>query len=112
MKDPETKTFGWTYFIDTRRCVSFESYHPIQFKNNIPFTLARWICIVENRDVKKKNVLENFKKILYSVEYPLKLIEETIQKTKISHLKFKSFKSRKAKTDSNNLVFVTIFNPK
>ena len=40
------------------------------------------------------------------------LIEEAIQKTKISHLEFKSVKSQKAKTDSNNLVFVTIFNPK
>ena len=64
------------------------------------------------RRSKEKNVIENFKKKLYSVEYPQRLIEEAIQKTKISHLKFKSFKSQKAKTDSNNLVFVTIFNPK
>ena len=67
---------------------------------------------MENVEVKKKNVIENFKKKLYSVEYPQRLIEEAIQKTKISHLKFKSFKSQKSKTDSNNLVFVTIFNPK
>ena len=67
---------------------------------------------MENVEAKKKNVIENFKKKLYYLEYTQWLIEEAIQNTKISQLKFKSFKSQKAKTDSNNLVFVTIFNPK
>ena len=47
---------------DTQRCVPFNSCHPKQCKNNIPFTLARIICtIMENRKV-RKNVWTNFKK--------------------------------------------------
>ena len=65
---------------DTRRCVPFNSCHPKQCKNNIPFTLARRICaIVENNDVRKKR-LDELQKILYSQEYPQNLIQEAIQK--------------------------------
>ena len=56
-KDPETNNIWMAIFYkktDTQRCVPFNSCHPKQCKNNIPFTLARIICtIMENSKVRK-----------------------------------------------------------
>ena len=41
---------------DTHRCIPFSSNHPKHCKNNIPFTMARRICIiVENTEAKMKH---------------------------------------------------------
>ena len=52
-KDPETNNIWMDIFYDktdTWRCVPFNSCHPKQCKNNIPFTLPRRICtIVEKK---------------------------------------------------------------
>lgn len=64
-KDPETKNI-WMDILykktDTWICVPFNSCYPKQCKNNIHFTLVRWIYnIVENSKV-RKNFWMNFKK--------------------------------------------------
>ena len=94
---------------DTRRCVPFNSCHPKQCKKNIPFTLARRICtIVENNEVRKKR-LDELQKLLYSQEYPQNLVQETIRK--VTSIPIENLRASKTKTDSNNLAFVTTFNP-
>ena len=94
---------------DTRRCVLFNSCHPKQCKKNIPFTLARRICIiVENNEV-RKNRLDELQKVLCSQEYPQNLIQEAIRK--VTSIPTENLMASKAKTDSNNLAFVTTFNP-
>ena len=84
-KDAETSNIWMDIFYkktNTRRCVAFNSCHPKQSKNNIPFTLARRICtIVENNEVRKKNVWTNFKKFYIPKnfqEFPQNLIQEAI----------------------------------
>ena len=94
---------------DTRRCVTFNSCHPKQCKNNIPFTLARRICtIVENNKVRKR-LFDELQKVLYSQEYPQNLIQEAIRK--VTSNPIENLRVSKAKTDSNKLAFVTNFNP-
>ena len=44
----------------------FNSRHPKQCKNNIPFTFARQICtIVENSEVREKRLVK-LREVLYS----------------------------------------------
>ena len=94
---------------DTRRCVPFNCCHPKQCKNNIPFILARRICtIMENSEVRKER-LDELKKVLYSHEYPQNLIQEAIRKA--TSIPIENLRTSKAETDSNNLAFVTAFNP-
>ena len=111
-KDPENNNIWMDIFYkktDTRRCVPFNSCHPKQCKKNIPFTLARRICtIVENNEVRKKR-LDELQKVLYSQEYPQNLVQEAIRK--VTSIPIENLRASKAKTDSNNLAFVTTFNP-
>ena len=94
---------------DTRRCVPFNSCHSKQCKKNIPFILARRVCtIVENNEVRKKR-LGKLQKVLYPQEYPQNLVQEAIRK--VATIPTKNLRASKAKTDSNNLAFVTTFNP-
>ena len=64
-KDPETNNILMGIFykkIDIWRCVPFNCCHPKQCKNNIPFTLARRICTIEeNSEVRKKSLDELLK---------------------------------------------------
>ena len=105
-------TFGWAYFIkktDTHRCAPFNSYHPKQYKNDILFTLARRICtIAENKEIRKKR-LDELQKFFCSQEYSQDLIQEAIRKA--TSISTENLRTSKAKTDSNNLTFVTNFNP-
>ena len=111
-KDPENDNIWMDIFCkktDTLRCVPFNSCHPKQCKKNIPFTLARRICIiVENNEVRKKH-LDELQKVLCSQEYPQNLIQEAIRK--VTSIPTENLMASKAKTDSNNLAFVTTFNP-
>ena len=65
---------------DTHGCLSFSSNHPKHWKKNIPFTLARSICIiVENTDAKMKH-LEHFEMNLSKYQYPKQSAEFCINK--------------------------------
>ena len=81
---------------------------PQKCKNDLPFTLAKRICtIAENSEVRKKR-LNELQKVLYLQEYPQNLVQEAIRKA-IS-VPIENLWGSKAKTDSNNLAFVTTFN--
>ena len=111
-KDPDNNHIWMNIFYkkaDTPRRALFNCCHPKQCKKNIPFTLARRIfTIVENKEVRKKHV-DEVQKVLYSQEYPQNLVQEAIRK--VATIPTKNLRASKAKTDSNNLAFVTTFNP-
>ena len=84
-------------------------FHLILATPNNAKTLARRICTVaENSEVGKKS-LDELQKVLYFQEYPQNLIQEAIQKA--TSIPIENLRASKAKTDSNNLAFVTTFNP-
>ena len=63
---------------------------------------------MENNEVRKKH-LDELQKFLYSQEYPQHLIQEAIQK--VTSIPIENLRVSKAKTDSNDLAFVTTCNP-
>ena len=108
-KDRETnKILIEIYYIktDTRICVPLNSCHPKQCKNSIPYTLARRTCT--NSEVRKKR-LDELQNVLYSQKYPQNLVQEAIRKVTSIHIE--NSRASKVKTDINNLVFITTFNP-
>ena len=65
---------------DTCRYAPFSSNHPRHSKKNIPFTLARSICVMAENNVTKQKHLEELKETLWKQEYPMKIIEAGINK--------------------------------
>ena len=111
-KDPGNNNIWLDIFYkktDTRRCVPFDSCHRKQCKINIPLTLARRICTIAGNNEVRKKFLEELQKVLYSQEYPQRLVQEAIRK--VTSIPTENLRASKAKTDSNNLAFVTNFNP-
>ena len=96
---------------DPERYVPFTSNHPFHCKINIPFTLARRICMIVENVEKRKLHLERLKENLSQQHYPEKIIENGIAKAEIipqSDLR----KSKPTKTLENNQIpFVTTYNP-
>ena len=94
---------------DTRRYVPFSSNHPNHCKRNLPFTLARRICvIVENNSIRQKH-LEELKSTLYRQEYPMKIIEAGIKKAlSIPH---EQQRQKSTKTTEHILPFISTHNP-
>ena len=65
---------------DTRRYVPFSTNHPHHSRKNIPFTLARRICVILENSIAKQKHLEELKETLWKQEYPMKIIEAGINK--------------------------------
>ena len=107
-QDAETNSIWMDIFYkktDTRKCVPFNSCHPKQCKNNIPFLIARRICtIAENSEVRKKH-LDELQKVSYSQEYLQNLSQEATRKAASTPIE--NLRASEAKTDSNNLAFIT-----
>ena len=59
-------------------------------------------------EVRKKRLGE-LQEVLYSQEHPQNVIQETIRK--VRSIPIENLRVSKAKKDSNNLAFVTSFNP-
>ena len=63
---------------------------------------------MEKSEAGKKR-LNELQKVLFSQKYPQNLIQEAIRK--VTSIPIGNIRVSKAKTDSNNLVLVTIFTP-
>ena len=93
---------------DTRRCVPCNSHHPRQTKNNIPFTLARRICtIVEKEDIKKQR-LQELVTTLQSQKYPKPVIENAISRA--SQIPQNELRQSKQQNADNTIAFVSTYN--
>ena len=94
---------------DTHKCLPFSSNQPNNWKNNIPFTLARRIyTIVENTEAKMKH-LENLKINLSKYRYPKQLIVFGINKA--LSIPLLELRTPKTISNDNSLSFITTYNP-
>ena len=94
---------------DSKRYVSFDSCHPKHCLKNIPFCLARRICMIVERDEIKNERLQELKILLQKQKYPVEVIEKGIEKAS----KIPQCELRTSKTDEHNknLALITTHNP-
>lgn len=70
---------------DSRRYLHFHSNHPRHIKRNIPYVLAKRISRIVSDENMKNCRLNELKDILIDLKYPLKLINNAIDKSRNFH---------------------------
>ena len=93
---------------DSKRYVSFESNHSKHCLKNIPFSLARRICMIAEKDSLKEIKLKELETILLERHYPERIIKAGINKA----LKIPQNELRNVKEQENKkiLPFISTFN--
>ena len=95
---------------DTHQYLNFESCHPSHTKRNIPYCMARRVCSIVLDKTLRKRRLEELKMYLLQQKYPLKLIDDSIERTnKMSTNQLRTPKEHT--TDDDILPFVTTHDP-
>ena len=96
--------------MDSSQYLPSTSSHPRHIKNNIPYNLARRIClIVEDQDIRKHR-LHDLKKILLRKQYPPEIIDYSVNKALTQTTE--EVRRVRAQASKNNLLFlVTTYNP-
>ena len=94
---------------DARRYGSFKSNHPKHCLKNIPFSLARRICMIVEKDSLKEIKLKELETLLLEQHYPERIIKAGINKA----LKMPQNELRNVKEQGKKkiLPFISIFNP-
>ena len=94
---------------NSKRYVSFKSNHPKYCLKNIPFSLARRICAIAEKDSIKEIKLKELKILLLEQHYPERIIKAGINKSlKILQNELKNVKEQEKK---KILHFISTFNP-
>ena len=94
---------------DSKRYVSYLSNHPKPCLKNIPFCLARRICmIVENKNVRYMK-LKELRTILKTQKYPKMVLEKGIEKSLA--IPQEQLRSEKLKKKDDILPFISTYNP-
>ena len=89
--------------------VSFKSNHPKYCLENIPFSLARRICMIAEKDSLKEIKLKELQILLLEQQYPERIIKAGIKKAlKIPQNELRNVKEQGKK---KILPFISIFNP-
>ena len=96
--------------MDSFQYLPSTSSHPRHIKNNIPYNLARRIClIVEDQDIRKHR-LHDLKQILLRKQYPAEIIDYSVNKAFTQTTE--EVRRVRAQASKNNLLFlVTTYNP-
>ena len=94
---------------DTHRCLPFSSSHPNHCKRNIPFILARRICMISENSNEKEKHIDDLRYNLAKSGYPRLLIESGIKRA--LHIPQEELRQPKVFQNNNNLSFITTFNP-
>ena len=94
---------------DAKRYVSFKSNHPKHCLKNIPFSLARRICMIVEKDSIKDNKLLELKHLLLKQGYPEKIITNGIEKA--MNIPQSELRINKTKNTQPILPFISTFNP-
>ncbi|CAH3037813.1 unnamed protein product [Porites lobata] len=95
---------------DSSQYLPYTSSHPRHTKNNIPYNLARRICmIVENQDIRKRR-LDDLKQILLRKQYPAEIIDYGVNKA-LTLTTEELRRVREQATENNLLCLVTTYNP-
>ena len=88
---------------DSKRYLSFKSNHPKHCLKNIPFSLARRICMISEKDSLKEIKLKELKTLLLEQHYPERTIKACINKAlKIPQNELRNVKEQEKK---QNLTF-------
>ena len=98
---------------DSKRYVSFKSNHPRHCLKNIPFSLARRICMIAEKDSLKEIKLKELETLLLEQHYPERIIKAGINKAlKIHQNKLRNVKDQKKKKKKEDLTFSIQATPK
>lgn len=96
---------------DSFNYVPYKSNHPRKTKNNIPYTLARRVqMLVSNPNTRQRRFLE-MEETLLQKDYPKGVIGDAITKAKGIDRTILLQDKGKDKNDTDDLVFITTFNP-
>ena len=94
---------------DSKRYVPFDSCHPKHCLKNIPYCLARRICMIVECNKIKLERLSELKLILETQNYPKTLISNGIERALKSPQQ--ELRTEKTVTDKKVLAFITTHNP-
>ena len=95
---------------DSFQYLPYTSSHPRRTENNIPYNLARRICmIVENQDIRKRRLCD-LKQILLRKQYPAEIIDYGVNKA-LTQTTEELRRVREQATENNLLCLVTTYNP-
>ena len=95
---------------DTRKCVEFDSCHPNHCKRNIPFSLARRIHVICEKEEEKEKHLNELEMNLIKQKYPENLIHNCFEKA-AAIPKEELRKPKIKETDKNLVPFISTHNP-
>ena len=94
---------------DSKRYLSFKSNHPKHCLKNIPFSLARRICMIAERNSLKEIKLKELETLQLEQHYPERIIKAGKNKAlKIPQNKLRNIKEQEKK---KILPFIPTFNP-
>lgn len=94
---------------DTKQYLHFKSCHPRSTKNNIPYILARRICTIVTKPNLRRQRLQEMQIDLQKRGYPLKLIQQGIEKA--NNLSIETLRTPKQVTETNVCTYVSTYNP-
>ena len=95
---------------DSFQYLPYTSSHPRHTKNNIPYNLARRICmIIDNQEIRKRR-LHDLKQILLTKQYPAEIINFAINKA-LTQTPEELRRVREQPNENNLLCLVTTYNP-
>ena len=95
---------------DSKQYILYTSCHPKHTRNNIPYNLARRLKTIVSENAVLFQRLGELKTYLEKRKYPLKLIEDAIEKVKLLDRTCLLKKPEKSK-ESHIIPYVTTFNP-
>ena len=96
---------------DSFQYLPYTSSHPRHTKNNIPYNLARRICMIIENQEKREQRLQELKYILLSKKYPENVINIEIEKALSQTPQELRVVREKGNNDNNLLCLVTTYNP-
>ena len=95
---------------DSKQYLLYTSCHPKHTRNSIPYNLVRRLKTIVSENAVLLQRLDELKTYLEKRKYPLKLIEDAIEKVKLLDRTCLLKKPEKSK-DSDIIPYVTTFNP-
>ena len=94
---------------DTKQYLRFDSCHPKSTRINIPFTLARRICLMVSEESRRHVRLQQLQQYLKRLKYPNSVIQTGIEKAK--ELKREDLLLNSEKNQKKIIPYISKYNP-
>ena len=94
---------------DTKQYLRFDSCHPKSTRINIPFTLARRICLIVSEESQRHVRLQQLQQYLKRLKYPNSVIQTGIEKAK--ELKREDLLLNSEKNQKKIIPYISKYNP-